>query len=122
MDAAVEKKPFIEAADAAEFAGSGARVDAVIAKVAKEVAYVLLAGGEQDAVTVLEEFGKGIEVARVGLASEWTEASFDPQVGAVFGEQGEIAGGVHKPDYGLAVAGAGDLSGRRTTLNTESTS
>ena len=60
VDAAVEEEPLVEAADAAELAGGGARIDAVGAEMLQERGYVLLRTGEQDAVAGFEELGEGL--------------------------------------------------------------
>jgi len=99
VDALVEEEPFVESANAAEFAGGGAGINSVGAEVFEEGGYVLLEGVEEDAVAFFEEFGKGVEVAVVGFAGEGAEAFFYAQVDSVFTKEAEIARSIHNADY-----------------------
>src|SRR5579871_1729787 len=99
MNAAIEQQPLVKAAEATKLARGGAGFDGVGAKVFEESGDILLSSGEQGAVTFLEEFGEGVQVARIGFAGERTQAFFYAKVSLITLKQRGIGLGPHSFDY-----------------------
>ena len=76
MNAAIEKKPFIKAAQAAQLASRGAGIDVVGAEVVEKGGDVGLGGGDEDGIAVFKKLGKDAQIAEVGLASERAKSFF----------------------------------------------
>ena len=83
MNAAIEKKPFVKAAQAAQLARGGAGIDVVGAQVFEKCGDVGLDGGEQDGVAVFEELGKDAQIAEIGLAGERAKSFFHTKIGGI---------------------------------------
>ena len=83
MDAPVEQEPLVKAAQAAQLARRRALIDAVGAQMLEKGRHILLHRGQQYAAAPLDELGKGLQVAVVGLAGERTQAFFHAQIGLV---------------------------------------
>ena len=83
MDAAIEEKPFVKAAQAAQLARGGAGIDVVGAEVIEKCGDVGLDGGEQDGVAVFKELGKDVQIAEIGLAGERAKSFFHTKIGSV---------------------------------------
>ena len=83
MNAPVQQKPLVKAAQAAQLACYRARVDAVAAQMLEKSRHILLRGRQQNAVTVLDELGKGLQIAVVGLAGQRAQPFFHAQIGLI---------------------------------------
>ena len=83
MDAPVEQQPFVEAAQTAQLARRRTLVDAVGAQMLEKGRHILLHRRQQHAAAPLDELGKGLQVAVVGLTGERTQAFFHAQIGLV---------------------------------------
>ena len=83
MNSPIQQKPLVKTAQAAQLAGRGARVDAVAAQMFEKSRHILLGGRQEHAVAVLDELGKGLQVAVVGLAGQGAQPFFHAQVGLV---------------------------------------
>ena len=83
MDAAVEQKPFVKAAQAAQLARSGAGIDAVGAEMLEKGGDIVLGGGEQNGVALLKKLGKDAQIAEIGLASKRTKSFFHAKIGGI---------------------------------------
>ena len=81
MNAAIEKKPFIKAAQTAQLARGGAGIDVVVAEVIEKRGHVGLDRGQQHGVAVFEKLGKDAQIAEIGLASERAKSFFHPKIG-----------------------------------------
>jgi hypothetical protein len=99
MNAPVEQQPLVKAAQAAELARSGARVNAMLTQVLEECGYIGFNGRKQNTVALLKEFCEGAQIAEIGLTGEWTQAFFHAQIRLVVLEKREIAGAVHTFNY-----------------------
>ena len=80
VDAAIEQKPLVKAAQAAELARRGTRIDAMVAQVLEEAGHILLHGRQQHAMPGLQKLGKRPEVAQVGFAGERPQPFLHPQI------------------------------------------
>jgi len=83
MDAAIEKEPFVEAAETTELARGGTRIDGVGAEVIEEGGDVGLDGGDEDGVAVFKELGEDAQIAEVGLAGERAKSFFYAKIAGV---------------------------------------
>ena len=87
MDAPVEQQPLVKAAQATQLARRRTLVDAVAAQMLQKCRHILLRRRQQHAVTPLDELGKGLQVAVVGLAGQRTKPFFHAQIGLVVLQQ-----------------------------------
>jgi hypothetical protein len=87
MDAPVEQQPLVKAAQAAQLARRRALVDAVGAQMLEKGRHILLHRRQQHAAAPLDELGKGLQVAVVGLAGERAQPFFHAQIGLVVLQQ-----------------------------------
>ena len=99
MDAPVEQEPLVKAAQAAQLARRRTLVDAVAAQMLKKCRHILLRRRQQHAAAPLDELGKGLQVAVVGLAAQRPQPFFHAQIRLVVLQQREIARGFHTFDY-----------------------
>ncbi len=99
MDAPVEQQPLVKAAQAAQLARRRTLIDAVVAQMLEEGRDILLHRRQQHAVAALDELGKGLQVADVGLAGKRTKPFFHAQIGLVVLQQRQIARSSHNFDY-----------------------
>ena len=86
-----EQEPTIEAAQAGELAGGGARLDAVLAKMLEKSGDVILCGGGEGDVFRFDIFGELGEVSFVGLAGERPQTFFDAKIEKIFTEESGVA-------------------------------
>ena len=87
MDAPVEEQPFVKAAQAAQLARRRTLDDVVAAQVFKKGRHILLRCRQQYAMAALDELGKGLQVAVVGLAGQRAKPFFHAQIGLVVLQQ-----------------------------------
>ena len=83
MNAAIEKQPFIKAAQTAQLARGGAGIDAVGSKMIEKGGDIGLVRGEQDGVAAFEKLRKNAQITEVGFAGEWTKSFFNTKIGGV---------------------------------------
>jgi hypothetical protein len=83
MNAAIEKQPFIKAAQTAQLARRGAGIDVVGAEVVEKGGDVGLGCGEEDGVAVFKKLGKDAQIAEVGFASERAKSFFHAKIGGI---------------------------------------
>ena len=83
MDAAIEKEPFVKAAQTAQLARRGAGVDVVVAQVIEKRGDIGLGCFKEHGVALLEQLGKDAQVAEIGLASERAKSFFHTKIGCV---------------------------------------
>jgi len=81
MNAAIEKKPFIKAAETAQLARGGAGVDVVGAEVIEKCGDICLDGGEQDGVAFFKKLRKDAQIAEISLAGERAKSFFHAEIG-----------------------------------------
>src|ERR1017187_9052831 len=79
-DPLVEQQPTIEAAQTAQLARYGARIDEVAAQVRHKAADVTLDRCRKQSTAVLQLLGELLQIASVGLATGWTQTPFDAQI------------------------------------------
>jgi hypothetical protein len=120
MNALVEKKPFIETAQATEFPRRRAGIDTVRPQVLKKTADILFRGSQEGSIALFEELGKGAQIALVGLAGERTKALFYAQIYLVFLQKSEIVPGAHLLIIGLEQDVPRNARNGRTSFITES--
>jgi chorismate mutase len=87
MDAPVKQQPLVKAAQAAQLARRRTLVDAVAAQMLQKGRHILLSRRQQHAVAALDELGKGLQVAVIGLAGERAQPLFHAQIGLVVLQQ-----------------------------------
>ena len=83
VNAAIEKKPFVKAAQTAQLARGGAGIDVVGAEVFEKGGDVGLDGGDEDGVAIFKELGKDAQIAEIGLAGERAKSFFDAKIGGI---------------------------------------
>ena len=95
MNAAVQQQPLVKAAQAAQLARRGTRIDAVGAQVFEEARHILLHGRQQHPVPGFQKLGKGPQVAQVGFAGERPQAFLHAQIRLVILQERQVGGRVH---------------------------
>jgi hypothetical protein len=120
MHALVEKKPFIETAQATELARCRTGIDTMRAKVLKKTADILFGSSQQGSIALFEEFGKGAQIALIGFAGERTKAFFYAQIYLIFLEKSEIVSGAHLSIIGSEQDAPRSARNGRTSFITES--
>jgi len=99
INATVEQEPLVKAAQAAQLARRGSRVNVMQAQMLKKGRHVLLNSLHKNRVAVLQKFGKGLQVAQICFAGERSQTFLHAQVSLMFLQQRERAIAVHTFDY-----------------------
>ena len=122
MDAPVQQQPLVKAAQAAQFARRRTLIDAVAAQMLQKSRHILLRRRQQNAVASLDELGKGLQIAVIGLARQRPQPLFHAQIGLIVLQQREIARVFHTSIIRAFDCLCRRCSRRRTSFIMDSTS
>ena len=99
MDPAIQQQPLVESPQATQLPRRAPRVNRVGAQVLQKARHILLRRRHQHTLPALQELGKRLQVAVIGLAGQWTQPFFHGKIRLVVLQKPEVVFNAHTFDY-----------------------